>query len=53
MMLKPYYDNGQVEGTVSTVASCVDTQESEYTNMSALLKGVRSHLRTRVRKIMQ
>ena len=28
-MLKPYYDNGQVEGTVATVAGCVAEQESD------------------------
>ena len=28
-MLKSYYDKGQVEGTVATVASCVATQESD------------------------
>ena len=28
-MLKSYYDKGQIESTVATVASCVDTQESD------------------------
>ena len=28
-MLKPYYDKGQVKGTVATVASCVATRESD------------------------
>ena len=28
-MLKPYYDKGQVKGTVATVARCVATRESD------------------------
>ena len=28
-MLKPYYDKGQVKGTVAIVANCVATQESD------------------------